>query len=191
MLSAANGAERRRQMMLKATKITLAALFVAGSCGLAAAQGTGTSSDSGGVSTDEPANRDTLDTSKKQQRELQGAPSGMTGSDAKMQQKDTNMPASAGPNETGTAKDAAGSGTQRNPANHKKPAHVPSAALLAPRWRFSDGALRLAPASTDRRRFLAGHGDCLVRGIVSVRLAGLRGSPYENKVPVQSTIQER
>jgi hypothetical protein len=102
--------------MLKATKLTLAALFVAGSCGLAIAQGTsGASSgsgaaDSGGVSTDKPANKDTIGTSKQQTT----APTG----GAKMQQKDTGMqqkaPAQAGPNETGTAKDTAGTATQRD-----------------------------------------------------------------------------
>jgi hypothetical protein len=106
--------------MLKATKLTLAALFLAGSCGLAMAQTTGGGGgDSGGVATDKPANRDTLDTSKKQQKEMQGAP-------AKMQQKNTGMPpdakgpANAGPDEAGTAKDTAGSGTQRDPAKQKQ-----------------------------------------------------------------------
>ena len=37
-----------------------------------------------------------------------------------MQQKNTGMPANAGPNETGTAKDTAGSGTQRDPAKQKQ-----------------------------------------------------------------------
>ena len=91
--------------MLKATKLTIAAMFLAGSCGLAIAQG----ADSGGVSTDKPANRDTLDTSKKQSKELQ-----------QMQQKNTGMNTNAGPNETGTAKDTAGSATQRDPAKQKQ-----------------------------------------------------------------------
>ena len=103
--------------MLKATKLTLAALFVAGSCGLAVAQ-TG-NADSGGVSTDKPANRDTIGTSKQQSNEVKGPA---------MQQKNTGMqqksgptnPANAGPDESGTAKDTAGSGTQRNPAAQKQ-----------------------------------------------------------------------
>jgi len=104
--------------MLKATKLTLAALFVAGSCGLAIAQGSesGGTADSGGVSTDKPANKDTIGTSKQQQTVPAGPP---------MQQKATGMqqnsPANAGPNETGTAKDTAGSGTQRDPAKQKQP----------------------------------------------------------------------
>jgi hypothetical protein len=107
--------------MLKATKLTLAALFVAGSCGLAVAQGTSGGSsgaaDSGGVSTDKPANRDTIGTSKQQSQELQQkAPTGAPA----MQQKNTGMPANAGPNESGTAKDTAGSGTQRDPAKQKQ-----------------------------------------------------------------------
>jgi hypothetical protein len=107
--------------MLKATKLTLAALFVAGSCGLAVAQ-TG-SADSGGVSTDKPANRDTIGTSKQQANEIKG-------SGPAMQQKNTGMqqdqktgptnPVNAGPDEAGTAKDTAGSGTQRNPAAQKQ-----------------------------------------------------------------------
>ena len=56
--------------MLKATKLTLAALFVAGSCGLAVAQ-TG-NADSGGVANDKPANRDTIGTSKQQANEVKG-----------------------------------------------------------------------------------------------------------------------
>lgn len=107
--------------MLKATKLTLAALFVAGSCGLAVAQ-TG-NADSGGVSTDKPANRDTIGTSKQQSNEVKGPA---------MQQKNTGMqtspdtktgptnPANAGPDEAGTAKDTAGSGTQRNPSAQKQ-----------------------------------------------------------------------
>jgi len=106
--------------MLKATKLTLAALFVAGSCGLAVAQ-TG-NADSGGVSTDKPANRDTIGTSKQQANEMKG------GGGAVMQQKNTGMqqntgptnPANAGPDEAGTAKDTAGSGTQRNPSAQKQ-----------------------------------------------------------------------
>ena len=115
--------------MLKATKLTFAALLLAGSYGFAIAQGgTGSGSgaaDSGGVSTDKPANRDTLDTTKKQSQELQQgtkAPAGPA-----MQQKNTGMPtgdargpANAGPDEAGTAKDTAGSGTQRNPAAQKQ-----------------------------------------------------------------------
>jgi hypothetical protein len=102
--------------MLKATKLTLAALLVAGSYGLAAAQGTGGNSgaaEQSGVASGKPANTDTINTSKQQKT---GAPS--TTSGAAMQQKNTGMPANAGPNETGTAKDTAGSGTQRDPANH-------------------------------------------------------------------------
>jgi hypothetical protein len=105
--------------MLKATKLTLAALFVAGSCGLAVAQGTGSggnsgAADSGGVSTDKPANKDTIGTSQQQKTT---APAGGAGA---MQQKNTGMPANAGPNESGTAKDTAGSGTQRDPAKQKQ-----------------------------------------------------------------------
>jgi hypothetical protein len=114
--------------MLKATKLTLAALFVAGSCGLAVAQGTGSSgnsgaADSGGVSTDKPANRDTIGTSKQQSNQMKG-------SGPAMQQKNTGMstdsktgptnPTNAGPDEAGTAKDTAGTGTQRNPASQKQ-----------------------------------------------------------------------
>ena len=104
--------------MLKATKLTLAALFVAGSCGLAAAQ-TGKRPDSGGVSTDKPANQDTIE-------HLEAAVEGDCSrapparSAPAMQQKNTGMPANAGPNETGTAKDTAGSGTQRDPAKQKQ-----------------------------------------------------------------------
>jgi len=109
---------------MKAMKLTLAALFLAGSCGLAAAQGTSGSSgasgaaDSGGVSTDKPANKDTIGTSKQQTTAPTGA-----GGGAAMQQKNTGMatnPANAGPDETGTAKDTAGSGTQRDPAKQKQ-----------------------------------------------------------------------
>ena len=104
--------------MLKATKLTIAAMFLAGSCGLAIAQG----ADSGGVSTDKPANRDTLDTSKKQSKELQqNAPAASgTAQQQQMQQKNTGMNTNAGPNETGTAKDTAGSATQRDPAKQKQ-----------------------------------------------------------------------
>ena len=108
--------------MLKATKLTFAAMLLAGSYGLAIAQG----ADSGGVATDKPANKDTLETSKKQSKDLQQgtkAPAGPA-----MQQKNTGMqpktgptnPANAGPDETGTAKDTAGSGTQRDPAKQKQ-----------------------------------------------------------------------
>ena len=69
------------------------------------------------MSTDKPANQDTLSTSKQQAKELQQKPP--TGAPA-MQQKNTGMPANAGPNETGTAKDTAGSGTQRDPAKQKQ-----------------------------------------------------------------------
>jgi hypothetical protein len=117
--------------MLKAAKLTLAALFVAGSCGLAVAQtsgsGTGGGADSGGVSTDKPANKDTIGTSKQQSQQMQNK-----GSAPAMQQKNTGMPtspdsktgptnpANAGPDEAGTAKDTAGTGTQRNPASQKQ-----------------------------------------------------------------------
>jgi hypothetical protein len=104
--------------MMKATKMTFAALLLAGSTGLAMAQG----ADSGGVSTDKPANKDTIGTSNQQSRELQNKP----GAPA-MQQKNTGMPTgdarapmNAGPDEAGTAKDTAGSGTQRNPATQKQ-----------------------------------------------------------------------
>jgi hypothetical protein len=109
--------------MLKAAKLTLAALFVAGSCGLAAAQ-TG-NADSGGVSTDKPANRDTLGTSQQQSNEVKGG-AAMQQKNTGMQQKNTGMPTgatnppNAGPDEAGTAKDTAGSGTQRNPAAQKQ-----------------------------------------------------------------------
>jgi hypothetical protein len=110
--------------MLKATKLTFAALLLAGSYGFAIAQGgtdaAGTgAADSGGVSTDKPANKDTLDTSKKQSKEVQQgtkAPAGPA-----MQQKNTGMPSQAGPNETGTAKDTAGTATQRDPAKQNLP----------------------------------------------------------------------
>jgi hypothetical protein len=112
--------------MLKATKLTLAALFVAGSCGLAAAQGTGSgtnsgAADSGGVTTDKPANKDTIGTSKQQSQQLQQKKRSSSAPAMKqMKQKNTGMPANAGPNETGTAKDTAGSGTQRDPAKQKQ-----------------------------------------------------------------------
>ena len=77
--------------------------------------------DSGGVSTDKPANRDTLNTSKKQQDQVQHGTTAPSGG-AKMQEKNTNMPTQAGPNETGTAKDTAGTATQRDPAKQKEPA---------------------------------------------------------------------
>ena len=101
--------------MLKATKLTFAAMLLAGSYGLAIAQG----ADSGGVATDKPANKDTLETSKQQSKELQQgtkAPAGPA-----MQQKNTGMPTQAGPNETGTAKDTAGTATQRDPAKQNQP----------------------------------------------------------------------
>ena len=107
--------------MLKAAKLTFAAMFLAGSCGLAIAQG----ADSGGVSTDKPANRDTLETSKKQSKEVQqGTPAASSAAEQRqmqqMQQKNTGMNTNAGPNETGTAKDTAGSATQRDPAKQKQ-----------------------------------------------------------------------
>ena len=105
--------------MLKATRLTFAAMLLAGSYGLAIAQG----GDSGGVSTDKPANRDTLETSKKQSKELQqgsGASGATTQQLQQMQQKNTGMNTNAGPNETGTAKDTAGSATQRDPAKQKQ-----------------------------------------------------------------------
>jgi hypothetical protein len=107
--------------MLKATKLTFAAMLLAGSCGLAIAQGTsgGGTADSGGVSTDKPANKDTLDTSKKQSQELQQGTKAPAGG-AAMQQKNTSMP-QAGPNETGSAKDTAGTATQRDPAKQNLP----------------------------------------------------------------------
>ena len=105
--------------MLKATKLTLAALFVAGSCGFAVAQ-TG-NADSGGVANDKPANRDTIGTSKQQANEVKGGGPAMQQKNTGMQQKTgpTN-PANAGPDEAGTAKDTAGSATQRNPAAQKQ-----------------------------------------------------------------------
>ena len=112
--------------MLKATKLTLAALFVAGSCGLAMAQASGSGAggggaDSGGVSTDKPANKDTIGTSKQQANEVKGGAPVMQQKNTGMQQKTgpTN-PANAGPDEAGTAKDTAGSATQRNPAAQKQ-----------------------------------------------------------------------
>jgi hypothetical protein len=107
--------------MLKATKLTFAAMLLAGSYGFAIAQGTSGSgaADSGGVSTDKPANKDTLDTSKKQAKEMQQGTTAPAG--PAMQQKNTGMPTQAGPNETGTAKDTAGSATQRDPAKQNQP----------------------------------------------------------------------
>jgi hypothetical protein len=102
--------------MLKATKLTFAAVLLAGSYGFAIAQG----ADSGGVSTDKPANKDTLSTSQKQSKELQQGTTAPSGGSA-MQQKNTSMPAQAGPNETGTAKDTAGTATQRDPAKQTQP----------------------------------------------------------------------
>jgi hypothetical protein len=111
--------------MLKATKLTFAAVLLAGSCGLAIAQGTGSggqgAADSGGVSTDKPANRDTLDTSRKQSQELKQGTTAPSSGGAAMQQKNTSMPGQAGPNETGTAKDTAGTATQRDPAKQTQP----------------------------------------------------------------------
>lgn len=111
--------------MLKATKLTFAAMLLAGSYGFAIAQGaeSGGTADSGGVSTDKPANRDTLDTSKKQSKEIQQGTPGASGAatqQQQMQQKNTGMSTNAGPNETGTAKDTAGSATQRDPAKQKQ-----------------------------------------------------------------------
>jgi hypothetical protein len=107
--------------MLKATKLTFAAMLLAGSCGFAIAQSTSSSpsgsAESGGVSTERPVNNDRLNTSKQTQQGTT-APSG----GAKMQEKNTNMPTQAGPNETGTAKDTAGTATQRDPAKQKEPA---------------------------------------------------------------------
>jgi hypothetical protein len=108
--------------MMKATKLTFAALLLAGSTGLAMAQG----ADSGGVANGKPANADTLNTSKQQSHELNknNKTKGATG--GAMMQKNTGMPtdarnpANAGPDEAGTAKDTAGSGTQRNPAAQKQ-----------------------------------------------------------------------
>ena len=102
--------------MLKATKLTFAAVLLAGSYGFAIAQG----ADSGGVSTDKPANRDTIGTSQQQSKELQQGTTAPAPSGAAMQQKNTNMPTQAGPNESGTAKDTAGSATQRDPAKQKQ-----------------------------------------------------------------------
>jgi hypothetical protein len=108
--------------MLKGTKLTLAALLLAGTYGLAAAQGTGGAggnsggAEQSGVASGKPANADN--------KQKVGTPA--TGG-AAMQQKNTGMaPAntkapSAGPNETGTAKDTAGSGALRDPAKQTQP----------------------------------------------------------------------
>ena len=97
--------------MLKAMKLTTAAILVAGSCGLAMAQGGGAggaNSDANAGKPDRPANADTINNAKKP------ATPGAASTGAAMKQKNTNMGApNAGPNETGTAKDPAGSGTNR------------------------------------------------------------------------------
>jgi hypothetical protein len=108
--------------MLKATKLTFAAMLLVGSCGLAMAQASGSSpggasgansgsAEGSGVSTDRPVNNDRLNTT--------GSTAPSSGG-AAMQQKNTNMPTQAGPNETGTAKDTAGTATQRDPAKQKQ-----------------------------------------------------------------------
>jgi len=109
---------------MKAMKVTLAALLLAGSTGLAMAQSGAASSGSAeqsGTATGKPANSDTLATSKQQGNQMK------QGTGPAMQQKNTGMPtgdargpANAGPDEAGTAKDTAGSGTQRNPAEQKQ-----------------------------------------------------------------------
>ena len=100
--------------MSKTTKVTLAAALFVGSIGFAMAQGTGSSGGSAegrntpGQSDARPAPAE------------QGKGSAQTGGTADtsapaMQQKNTGMgtPPSAGPNETGTAKDSAGGGANR------------------------------------------------------------------------------
>ncbi len=87
--------------MLKTMKLTLAAAFLAGSCGLAMAQGTGSSS--GGAAEGKPSGTDNRPASTAAQPKA-----GMT-------QKNTGMPTPTKQTgqETGTAKDSAGPGAMR------------------------------------------------------------------------------
>jgi hypothetical protein len=88
--------------MLKATKLTLAAAFLAGSCGLAMAQGT-----SGAGGDKSPAGTGA--------HEKGNPTSGTIKPATPMTQKNTGMPTAtkdAG-QETGTAKDSAGTGQMR------------------------------------------------------------------------------
>jgi hypothetical protein len=95
--------------MLKATKLTLAAALLAGSCGLAMAQGGGAGAGSaGGAGSDRQPSTEA---------HPGGNPTSGTAT-APMKQKDTGMqtPTSARGQETGTAPDSAGTG-----AMHKAP----------------------------------------------------------------------
>src|SRR5262245_54975480 len=98
--------------MLKGTKLTLAAMLLAGSYGLAAAQ----SAEQSGVASGKPANTDTINTTKQQHT----APAGSQQKNTGMAPSNTGAP-SAGPNETGSAKDTAGSGALRDPAKQVQP----------------------------------------------------------------------
>lgn len=90
--------------MLKATKLTLAAALLAGSCGLAMAQGTGASGAGGGADPNPTT---------------PGINNNTTGGTIKpakpMTQKNTGMPTATKDTgqETGTAKDSAGTGQMR------------------------------------------------------------------------------
>jgi hypothetical protein len=89
--------------MLKATKLTLAAAFLAGSCGLAMAQATGAGSDT------QPSVGATNQGGNPTAGPKKGAAKPMT-------QKNTGMPTPTKQTgqETGTAKDSAGPGAMRD-----------------------------------------------------------------------------
>ena len=89
--------------MLKATKLTLAAAFLAGSCGLAMAQASGAGSDKSPASTGA-------------QQGSEANPTGGKKAPAPMTQKNTGMPTPTKQSgqETGTAKDSAGPGAMRD-----------------------------------------------------------------------------
>jgi hypothetical protein len=88
--------------MLKATKLTLAAALLAGSCGLAMAQATGAT----GAAEGKPGGSDAARPAPNAVQPKAGAP---------MTQKNTGMPTKAQDTgqETGTAKDSAGPGAMR------------------------------------------------------------------------------
>jgi hypothetical protein len=96
--------------MLKATKRTLAAALLAGSCGLAMAQATGGAAEGkpGGSDAAPPAS-----TAAQPKAGQTGAP---------MMQKNTGMPTKAqdAGQETGTAKDSAGPGQMREESKHEQ-----------------------------------------------------------------------
>jgi hypothetical protein len=92
--------------MLKATKMTLAAMFLAGSCGLAMAQAGGTTG-TGGAAEGKPGGTDN--------RPAPTAAQPKAGQTGGMTQKNTGMqnPGKQTGQETGTAKDSASPGAVR------------------------------------------------------------------------------